>query len=608
MNPILSLFISRPRSRGSFTPPLDSWHGSVSIGITVLLLVTLSLGCSKQNEDTPSPQLQTIIASWDGGKLPLSEWLHSFRELESPEAYASLTVGEAVLQLGHEWVAEKVLAERAREAGFNRDPKMVTKLDELREERLVALYLRQNVDEKIVIKNSDLKTFYEENKDRFMSPAKYTYYRIFVSNSKHGKEEAKRIAQECWARIENGANFHDMVGQYSDTPEPKKNQLHGPFSAGEMPAEIEKVILDTPLRHHSSVVERSEGYVILYPESKTEGVARDFNSVSETIWKELFSKEQTDKSEELLRGLQTKYQVTLHKELFDAAEVKPDAILLEINPGGLIYSWGEFQAFTESRQETSRQDREKSLELFARRKLLLNHAKQIKFNDTDYFYKRFRPVEARVLADYFMELKVDSEVNLSEQEILDYYDKNPDEFRRPSRVEAWHLSKKIRYPLNASDKDRMAEEQKVLGQLLEIRKRIMEQGESFVTWASRFTDYEDGGYLGWQPLLALPPAWVSVVATLEEGEISMPIRVSDTYELVLRGGLEDAGVMKFEVIRDKVEEAAKARKIAEARRQYIESLLLEVNVKYALEPAVDLIVKLIDRTKRPPQYWLDPYQ
>ncbi len=578
--------------------------------LAILLLTTLFFvsGCSRQDRDTPSPQLQAVVATWEGGQLTLGEWLHGFRELESLESYKSQTVGDAVLQLCHEWVAEKVLAERAREAGLQRDPKMVDKLAELLDDRLVTLYLRQNVDEKIVVKKAALKRFYEENQDRFMSPATYTYYRIFFSNQKHGKAEAERRARECWSMIEKGANFHDMLGEYSDTPEPGKNQLHGPFSAGELPAEVEKVILETPLRHHSAVVERSEGYAILYPESKTESVLRPYNTVEESIYKELYSKEQNTRVEALLKELQGKYQITLHKELFDAAEVKPDAILLEIEPGGVAHSWGEFQEFVEARKKTSREEKEKELEYFTRRKLLLNHARQIKFAESDYFRKRFRPVESRVLSDYFMELMVDSKVNLTEEEIQEYYDKNPEEFRRPSRVETWHLAKKIRYPINASEKDRIAEEQKVFSWLMEIRKRIAEQGESFITWAFKFTDYDDGGYLGWQPMLALPPQWVSVVATLEEGEISMPIRIRDTFELVLRGGLEEAGVMKYEVARDQVAERAKAAKIAESRRQYIEALLLEVGVSYYIQPAVDLIVRLIDREKHPPMYWLDPYQ
>ncbi|MBW7938650.1 MAG: hypothetical protein H3C63_07565 [Candidatus Omnitrophica bacterium] len=88
----------------------------------------------------------------------------------------------------------------------------------------------------------------------------------------------------------------------------------------------------------------------------------------------------------------------------------------------------------------------------------------------------------------------------------------------------------------------------------------------------------------------------------------MPIRVKDTFELVLRGGLEEPGVMKFEVARDKVVERAREKKIAKTRREYLEALLGDVAVSYDVKPAMDVTVRLLDRLKRPPQYWLDPYQ
>lgn len=574
--------------------------------LTVLFLA-LCAGCSRDRE-APSPQLQYFVAAWQGGTMTLGEWLHNFRELQNPDQIDSQNMHDSILQLCHEWVAEKILAERARENGMHRDPAMVEQLADFREERMVNLFLRENIDEQITIKRNSLKDFYDQNQDRFRTPATYSYYRIFFSNDKNGIEDAKKRAEECWRMIEKGANFHDMLAEYSDTREDKKYLEYGPFKAGEMPSEIEQVILKTPLRRHSDVVATPGGYMILYPEKKTDAIQQPFSNVEPTIYQELFQKEQKEKTDLLFKKLSEKYQVVTHKELFDAAEVKPESILLEIKPAGATYSWGDFSQFADAQKAVSRAEKESALEVYGRQKLLLHHVRQIKFAETDYFRKRFRPVETRILSDFYMQQMVDAKIDLSEEEILAYYEEHPDEFRRPARVEAWHLAKKIRTPVNASEKDRATEEQKVLGQLLEIRHRVAEQGESFLTWANRFTDYEDGGYLGWQSMLALPPEWISVVATLEEGEISMPIRVKDTFELVLRGGLEEPGVMKFEVARDKVVERAREKKIAKTRREYLEALLGDVAVSYDVKPAMDVTVRLLDRLKRPPQYWLDPYQ
>jgi len=175
-------------------------------------------------------------------------------------------------------------------------------------------------------------------------------------------------------------------------------------------------------------------------------------------------------------------------------------------------------------------------------------------------------------------------------------------------MEVWHLTRKIEIPINASERDKINEEQKVRNQLLQIRSYIADSGHSFITWANRFTDYQDGGYLGYVPLLAMPPEWVRVVALLEEGEISQPIKVRDTYELVMRGGYEKPGILKFEAVRDKAYKLTREHMISKARVAEIDKLLVEKKVVFNLRLLNDLILRLVDRVKHPPMYWLDPYR
>jgi parvulin-like peptidyl-prolyl isomerase len=586
---------------------LPSARAIVPAVLFLMAGVGLLAGCSRDRE-RPSPQLQTPVVSYQGGQMSLGDWLHSFRELSGPDQINDRKLDETILQLTHEWVAEKVLAERARTAGLDRDPKMVDKIAQVKDTALLTLYIRNHVDEEIVIRRKDLKQNFDENQDKYQSPSTYTYYRIYFSNEKGGKDGAKQRAEECWTHIDRGANFHEMLDEYSDTRPEKKHILYGPFKAGELPADIEQVILQTPLHRHSPVVELPDGYMIIYPEAKTDPVVRPFSLVEAQIYREVFGKQQSALVEDLMNELTYQYRVVTHKDLFDKAEVSPQETVLEINPGNAVYSWDEFMAFANERKAKDRAARETELETFARRKLVLHHAKQNRFDETDYFRRRYLPLVSRILSDYFLETNIDAEAEPSEADMEKYYDDNPGDFRRQARIEAWHLARKIRYPMDASEKERVSEEQKVLGQLFEIRKRIAEQGESFVIWADRFTEYEDRGYLGWVPILAMPPEWTAEVAKLEEGEISQPIRVKDTFELVLRGGIEEPGTFKYEAVKDKVRERAKQKKIAELRQGFIEHLLTEIKAEYQLGPVRDMVIRLRDRAKHPPQYWLDPYQ
>lgn len=610
MEKSLSTLKTFPECIGAGRKTLHAWEGPATL-LALMVSLALALGCgpaSRDAEERPSPQLQNVAATWNGGQLTLGEFLHAFRELQDPDAVDPTRVGEVVSQLFHEWVAEKILAERAREAGMHQDPRALDELAALREDRSIAFFVRKHIDEAIRIKRRDIQQFYDEHQERFLSPGTYTYYRIFFSSKVHGPERAKQRAEECWRMLDKGANFHDLVPEFSDTREEKRDTEYGPFKAGENPPVIEQVILETPVRRFSKVVELPDGYMIFYPETKTESVPRSLSSVEKEIFRELFTEQQKAKVEELMRELAARYQVVTHKELFDAAEVKDSELALQIRPDGGRFTWGEFLKFAESQNARNRSEKESALELFTRRKLLLHHIKKVKFESTDYFRRRFRPLENRVLSDYYLRATVDPEADPTEEELQKYYDDNPEEFRRPERIEAWHLAKKIPYPVDASEKDRVTAERRIYGTLMEVRRRVAELGENFKTWADRFTDYEDGGYLGYQPVLALPPEWISVVATLEEGEISQPIRVKDTFELVLRGKKEEGGVLKYEVAKQQVRERAKESKVKNLRTGHIERVLAEVGTSYDINTAAQLVVKLLDRATRPPEYWLDPYQ
>ena len=576
--------------------------------LAVFVLLGLAFGCGKEQEAPPSPQLQENVAQWRGGRLTLGECLHTFRELHTLEELSTRPIEEQLRQMANEWVSERIFWERSKAINLDRDPKYLEEARPLREDWSIRLILRREVDEKIRINRRDLERYYKEHSDRYRVPATYSYYKIFFSNQVHGKEVAEQRARECWSLLDRGANFHDLVSEYSDTRADRRLELNGPFRAGENQAEIEAVLMQTPIRRHSEVVMMPNGYFIFYPETKSEAVLKPFDQVSDQIAKELFAERRDAALNKYFEEIATLYRVEPNRELLDLATVKDEERILSISPGGTSYSWREFQSFARARNPRGKEDLANALEEFARRKLLLHHARHSGFDQSDYFRTRFRPVEVRLLADYLLRATIDAHVDPTGEEVEAFYNENSEMFRRPARMEVWHLVRLIRYPLSASERDIFSAQNEVYHQLLQIRHTIAEQGLSFATLAARFTEYEDGGYMGMVPLLAMPPEWVSVVATLEEGEISLPIKVKDTYELVMRGNYEEPGVLKYEAAREAAREKTREKMLAENRAKEIDRVLVENGLVMNLNPLADLMIRLADRSKRPPSYWLDPYR
>ena len=569
-------------------------------------------GCTKvsdRSDEHPSPEFQTVIAEWNGGQMTLGEWLHTFRETKNPLSINQMKLNYDILQLTHNWVAEKMLWTNARAGGIDRDPGYLDRISPIREQSLLRLYIRRHVDEVINIKKKDLERYYKENHQEFMTHARYSYYRIFISNEEHGQEEALRRAKECWGFLENGISFHDMVLEYSDSKTKNRDKLFGPFSMGDNRVEIEDAIRQTPVGGYSPIVELQNGYAIFYPESKSESVLRPLSQAKDTIYKKLFDRGREERYGQLILDLtEKKYKVASHDELLDDPNAAEEDTIFELQPGDAKWTLGDYRQFVLGSRGGEEGSLAATLEGFRQRMLFLHDARRTGFDESAYFKDRFHPLEKRILSDYLLEINVDLNAEVTEEEVEAYYDENHEEFRRPTSVEAWHLVRNIEYLPGASQRDRVVAEKKVFEDLLGVRNLIAFQGHSFVTWADRFSVSEDGGYMGWVVMADLPPAWVSEVAKLEEGEISMPFRVENTFEMVLRGQLEKGGILKFEEARNRVRDKAMEKKIAETRASHIEKLLAFSQTSYRIQPLQNLVVKLLIRYKEMPKYWWDPYR
>jgi parvulin-like peptidyl-prolyl isomerase len=577
--------------------------------LAVVATVVLIGGCAKKTEEEgPSSQLLTVVAQWKGGQMTLGECLHFFRELHSMDEIDPRKLDESLRQLVNEWVAERVLWERAKEDGLDRDPRYLDKIRPLKEEWLVRLMVRKEVEEPIVLDQNALKNYYEENKEEFMIPAQYSYYRIFFSSEIHGEEKAEERAKNAWGSMDKGANFNDILEEYSDTRSEKKYLEYGPFRAGENPAEIEEVIAQTPIGGYSPVVKLPNGFMIISPVRKDEAVVKPFESVRRTIATEFYEEKREEGLESFLQNLADRYQLTPNRDLLKEDSPAPDAVILRIEPGAGAYTWRQFQEYLANSGMQARSDWEKGLEEFAKRMLMLHHARESRFEETQYFRTRFRPVEVRVLSDYLLQRTIDEEIEVTNEEVRAYYEAHPTQFERPARMEIWHIVRNITYPENASEREKIDAGYEVENQLRQIRALIATQGHNFVTYANRFTESNDGGYMGYVTLAAMKPEWVRVAAYLDEGEISDPFRFGDTFEMLMRGGYEAAGVFKYEEIRDKVELAAKEEKRTQERVAEIDRLLTEIGMIFDSRPLADLIGRLAEDLRQPPSYWRDPYR
>jgi peptidyl-prolyl cis-trans isomerase D len=165
-------------------------------------------------------------------------------------------------------------------------------------------------------------------------------------------------------------------------------------------------------------------------------------------------------------------------------------------------------------------------------------------------------------------------VNVSEEEILEYYELNKDRYEQDEQRQSRHIL------IVPDDDDEAAE-----AQANELLARI-NGGESFEDLAREFSDdtftAERGGDLGALTRSQLPEGLDSVVFSMSEGEVQGPIKTDFGFHIVRLDTIIEPGPLPLDQVRGEL--------VTELQEQQAESLYLELERKLsdALFDATDL--------------------
>ncbi len=189
---------------------------------------------------------------------------------------------------------------------------------------------------------------------------------------------------------------------------------------------------------------------------------------------------------------------------------------------------------------------------------------------------------AGIMKDTVLGREVDSVVyyNLSEKELKEYFQKNPDKFKKPEEVVLSEIF------LSFAGRDEKAVEAQAADLVKQIRAGA-DFGEIAIKFSER-TDQQsnrtapkDKGRLpGKFALLELRPDFTAALKTLKVGGVTDPIRVDEGIE-ILRIEERTAGADTPTYNERRVREVVAYERIPNARKKYIEELRADSYIKLA---------------------------
>jgi len=151
----------------------------------------------------------------------------------------------------------------------------------------------REVGSSIVIDDSELIGFYNQNPENFREPEEFMIKAIYVSSDGKSEEEVQAKKQEIDGKISAEEDMSILAAQYGEGPEKDSQGDLGSFVKGEMLPNMEKAVEGLEVGELTTWIEMPSGWYLLRLEDKIDSRIKAFEEVRDEIEESLFNEKNT---------------------------------------------------------------------------------------------------------------------------------------------------------------------------------------------------------------------------------------------------------------------------------------------------------------------------
>ena len=161
--------------------------------------------------------------------------------------------------------------------------------------------------------DTDLKKYYDENKERFDVPESVTASHILIATEATDtdavKATKKKKAEELHQKLVEGADFQAIAKDNSDCPSKTRGGDLGSFTRGQMVKPFEDAAYSQKVGEIGPVVETQFGYHIIKVTKHEEPRTLPFDEVKDRLAKVLESQNKQEVARKFIEGLKAKADI-----------------------------------------------------------------------------------------------------------------------------------------------------------------------------------------------------------------------------------------------------------------------------------------------------------
>lgn len=245
--------------------------------------------------------MSKIIAKVNGKEITQADMDLLIRTL-GPQRAMQFQSEEGQKQLVDELVNQELFYFDAVDTKLEETEMFKEELEIAKSNILKQLNIKKTLDA-VTVNEDDMKSFYDENKDKFVRPMTVTASHILV--------DTEEKADEIHAELEGGKDFAEAAKEFSSCPSKDRGGDLGPFGKGQMVPEFEEAAFAMEIGKVSSPVKTQFGYHIIKLTDKTEEGTSSYDEVKAQIEQQLVVMQQNEVYFKKVDELKSKYTVEI---------------------------------------------------------------------------------------------------------------------------------------------------------------------------------------------------------------------------------------------------------------------------------------------------------